>query len=392
MEKTRFAIICDLHRLAHGIRNSLALAEHLADSAAGDPARCKELCKDIKREMKFVPMLLNDIREYIAGHSDKELAQQFAGLHGYTKRLYDLCSAHSSELRKETFYMGNAVASMEIIGEYFLAVGSGGKEADKAEQTMTRAEATDCIDTIRTLIRGCMATAGTNKGIDEAGKKAHALFVDMGKEKIEAVKEYVTNANDKDLAGLFTESQPEALQLSMLFQKGDTRAQLAGIRMFHIALAMGYLKRNVLYERVPKTTAICTEDTSSAFAQAESAQAGTFTTTAQVPVLRLYQFLTTFAVQSGPEKGKPVLDGNAVSDKEFIRAVMRADYSTAYRSCVRGKMRCVITLLSKAYFKDWKAYRATAARSVGLTPESLAKYNVEKPFISRLKELLPMIK
>ena len=66
MEKTRFAIICDLHRLAHGIRNSLALAEHLADSAAGDPARCKELCKDIKREMKFVPMLLNDIREYIA--------------------------------------------------------------------------------------------------------------------------------------------------------------------------------------------------------------------------------------------------------------------------------------------------------------------------------------
>lgn len=55
-------------------------------------------------------------------------------------------------------------------------------------------------------------------------------------------------------------------------------------------------------------------------------------------------------------------------------------------------MRCVITLLSKAYFKDWKAYRATAARSVGLTPESLAKYNVEKPFISRLKELLPMIK
>jgi len=121
-------------------------------------------------------------------------------------------------------------------------------------------------------------------------------------------------------------------------------------------------------------------------------QGGAFNTTAQVPVLRLYQFLTTFTVQSGPDKGKPVLDGNSVSDKDFIRAVMRADYSTAYQKCVKGKMRCVITLLSKAYFKDWKEYCTTAARSIGLTAESLAKYNVEKTFISRLKELLPMIK
>lgn len=79
-------------------------------------------------------------------------------------------------------------------------------------------------------------------------------------------------------------------------------------------------------------------------------------------------------------------------DKDFIRAVMRADYSTAYQNCVKGKMRCVITLLSKAYFKDWKKYRTAAARSTGLTAESLAKYNVEKTFISRLRELLPMIR
>jgi len=63
-----------------------------------------------------------------------------------------------------------------------------------------------------------------------------------------------------------------------------------------------------------------------------------------------------------------------------------------YGSCVKGKMRCVAILLSKAYFKDWKGYRASAARSMGLTPESLAKYNVEKTFIAKLKELLPMIK
>ena len=36
--------------------------------------------------------------------------------------------------------------------------------------------------------------------------------------------------------------------------------------------------------------------------------------------------------------------------------------------------------------------KLAAARSMGLTPESLAKYNVEKPFIEKLKELLPMIK
>lgn len=108
--------------------------------------------------------------------------------------------------------------------------------------------------------------------------------------------------------------------------------------------------------------------------------------------LRLYRFLTTYTVQSGPDKGKPLLDGNAVSDRDFLRAVMRADYSTIYGSCVKGKMRCVAILLSKAYFKDWKGYRASAARSMGLTPESLAKYNVEKTFIAKLKELLPMIK
>ena len=55
-------------------------------------------------------------------------------------------------------------------------------------------------------------------------------------------------------------------------------------------------------------------------------------------------------------------------------------------------MRCVVILLSKAYFKDWKGYREVAAHSMGLTPESLAKYNVEKTFIAKLKELLPMIK
>ena len=162
--------------------------------------------------------------------------------------------------------------------------------------------------------------------------------------------------------------------------------------MFHIAMTMGYIKRNILHENTAKPTTACKEVTHSAFIGADSTTGETFTTTAQVPVLRLYQFLTTFAVQSGPDRGKSVLDGNAVSDKDFIRSVMRADYSKIYPNSVKGKFRCVITLVSRAYFKDWKEYRKTAANSIGLNVESLAKYNVEKTFIAKLKELMPMIK
>lgn len=386
-ERTRFAVICDLHRLSHSIRSSLKLAERLADSAE----QRKEIYRSIKREMKLVPVLLNGIREYIAEHSDKELAQQFGGLYGDAKRLYGLCSAHTSELRKETFYAGNAFTSMEIIGQYFFPKEKGSMKAANTARPMTRAEATDCIDTIRAVIRKSVAIAGTNKG-NEAGKEVHAMLSHISNEQIETVKEYITNANDKDLARLFTEDFAKAVHLSMVFQNGSPQTQLAGIKMFHLALTMGYIKRNILHEDANASEVRAIPAPIADFTAADTVQGGAFSTTAQVPVLRLYRFLTAYTVQSGPDKGKSILDGNAVSDKDFIHAVMRADYSTAYRCCVKGKMRCVITLLSKAYFKDWKAYRTTAALSMGLTPENLAKYNVEKQFISKLKELLPMIK
>lgn len=386
-ERTKFAVICDLHRLSHNIRSSLKLAERLADSTE----QRKEIYRSIKREMKLVPVLLNGIREYIAEHSDKELAQQFGGLYGDAKRLYGLCSAHTPELRKETFYAGNAFTSMEIIGQYFFPKEKGSMKAANTARPMTRAEATDCIDTIRAVIRKSVAIAGTNKG-NEAGKEVHAMLSHISNEQIETVKEYITNANDKDLARLFTEDFAKAAHLSVLFRGGNHKTQSAGIKMFHIAMTMGYVKRNVLHESAPKPTNICKEETPSAFTGADSTMGEAFTTTAQVPVLRLYQFLTTFTVQSGPDKGKPLLDGNAVSDKDFIRSVMRADYSMIYANGVKGKLRCVITLVSRAYFKDWKEYRKTAAGSIGITVENLAKYNVEKTFISKLKELMPMIK
>ena len=388
MEKTRFAIISALFRLSKIIGRSLKLAESLASGKVEDEAGNKDICKNIRREMKTVPALLNEVREYIAEHDDKELAHQFVRLHGDAKRLNDLCSAYLQDLGKEALYAGIVYTSIEVIGQYFFP---DGNEQGKV-RPMTRIEATDCIDTIRTAIRKCTAETGVNKGKEYIGEEAYALLADMDKDKIEAVKEYITNANDKDLARLFTEDFAKAVHFSMVFQDGNTKTQLVGIKMFHIALAMGYVKRNILHEDATESEAKTIPTPMAGFTATDTVQGGAFNTTAQVPVLRLYQFLTTFTVQSGPDKGKPVLDGNAVSDKDFIRAVMRADYSTAYQNCVKGKMRCVITLLSKAYFKDWKEYRTAAARSIGLTAESLAKYNVEKPFVSRLKELLPMIK
>ena len=390
MEKSRFDAISDLFRLSNIINDSLKLAESLAGRASGSgETDCKDICRNIKYDLKTMPFLLDSIREYIAEHEDKELVRKFVGLHDDTKRLHDLCSKHA-DLGKVAFRTGVAYLSMEIIGQYFFPENELSEASDaigSVPKPMTRSDATDCIDIINTTIRKCTEDTDGNKG-----KEMYAMLAKVDKGKVQSVKEYIVNANDKDLAQLFTEHFAEAVHLSMPPQNIDSKAQSAGIKMFHIALTMGYVKRNVLHESTTETTPSCTEEASSGFTAADTVNGGTFHTTVQVPVMRLYRFLTTFTVQSGPDKGKPVLDGNTISDKDFIHAVMRADYSKIYGSCVRGKMRCVATLLSKAYFKDWKGYRSAAACSMGLTPESLAKYNVEKTFITKLKELLPMIK
>lgn len=384
MQKSRFDIISDLFKLSHMVSDSLKHMESLADNGSDNKM---EICRNIKYSLKNMPVLLDSIREYIAEHEDKELARKFVGLYSDTKRLHDLCLKHT-DLSKAAFRTGMAYMSMEIIGQYFFPETETQKmAAETRSNPMTRTEATDCIDTIRAAIRKCAENPDGNRG-----KEMYALLSSVDKARIQSVKEYIVNANDKDLAQLFTEHFAEAVHLSLMSRNSDVKAQSAGIKMFHIALTMGYIKRNVLRESTSNPATSCVEETPSVFIATDTVQDKAFSTTVQVPVLRLYRFLTTFTVQSGADKGKPLLDGNAVSDKDFLHAVMRADYSMVYANCVKGKMRCVVVLLSKAYFKDWKGYRATAACSMGLTPESLAKYNVEKPFIEKLKELLPMIK
>lgn len=319
MEKSRFDAISDLFKLSNIISDSLKLAESLAGTSGSGETDSKELCRNIKYSLKTLPFLLDGIREYIAEHEDKGLARKFVGLHDNTKRLHDLCSKYA-ELDKAAFRTGVAYLSMEAIGQYFFPEKEQPEVSDTISKPMTRAEATACIDTINTAIRKCSEVADRNRG-----EEMYAVLAKVDKAKIQSVKEHIINANDKDLAQLFTERFAEAVRLSMLPPNADVRQQSAGIKMFHIAMAMGYVKRNVLHESAPKPAPSCTEEASSCFTATDTAHGGAFSTTAQVPVVRLYRFLTTFTVQSGPDKGKPVLDGNAVSDKDFIHAVMRAD-------------------------------------------------------------------
>ena len=61
MEKTRFAIISDLFQLSHGIRASLKVAEGLACDGNKDEAVRKQAYREIKRDLKAVPLCLSGI-------------------------------------------------------------------------------------------------------------------------------------------------------------------------------------------------------------------------------------------------------------------------------------------------------------------------------------------
>lgn len=158
MEKSRFDAISDLFKLSNIISDSLKLAESLAGrSFDNGETDNKEICRNIKYGLKTLPFLLDGIREYIAEHEDKGLAQKFVGLHGDTKRLHDLCSKYD-DLNKAAFRTGVAYLSMEAIGQYFFPeneLSEASNAIGSVPKPMTRSEATDCIDIINAAIRKC---------------------------------------------------------------------------------------------------------------------------------------------------------------------------------------------------------------------------------------------
>lgn len=171
MGKSRFDAISDLFKLSNIISDSLKLAESLAGRTSGsdETDNGKEICRNIKYGLKVLPFLLDGIREYIAEHEDKGLAQKFVGLHDNTKRLHDLCSKYA-ELDKVAFRTGVAYLSMEAIGQYFFPEKELPEASDTISKPMTRAEATACIDTINTAIRKCSEVADRNRGEEMYGR------------------------------------------------------------------------------------------------------------------------------------------------------------------------------------------------------------------------------
>ena len=119
MKKSRFDIISDLFKLSNVISGSLKLAESLADKSSGsDETDCKDICRNIRYNLKPLSFLLAGIREYVTEHEDKELARKFVELHDDTKRLHGICSKYA-DLNKAAFRTGVAYLSMEVISQYF---------------------------------------------------------------------------------------------------------------------------------------------------------------------------------------------------------------------------------------------------------------------------------
>ena len=191
------------------------------------------------------------------------------------------------------------------------------------------------------------------------------------KDKIEAVKEYITNANDKDLRGCSRRISQKPSTFLWCSKDGNTKTQLAGIKgVFHIALTMGYVKRNILPRMQPNPSENNTYPNGELYGHRYRAGRSVQHDGAGA-CLRLYQFLTTFTVpQSGPDKASPHWTATYAFDKDFIRAVMRADYSTAYQKCVKGKMRCVITCCQKPISRTGRS-TAQPQPVPGLTAKTL---------------------
>ena len=157
MKKSRFDIISDLFKLSNVISGSLKLAESLADKSSGsDETDCKDICRNIRYNLKPLSFLLAGIREYVTEHEDKELARKFVELHDDTKRLHGICSKYA-DLNKAAFRTGVAYLSMEVISQYFFPEKEqeqvSPEGSDISPKSMTRTEATDCIDTIRAAMR-----------------------------------------------------------------------------------------------------------------------------------------------------------------------------------------------------------------------------------------------
>lgn len=108
-------------------------------------------------------------------------------------------------------------------------------------------------------------------------------------------------------------------------------------------------------------------------------------------VKELYLLLGEYRTATGPKNEMGVIDMSKISLNQFEDALWYGCYTGFEESGRNDKLRFVIVHFSKAYIKDWKAYRNCAARSMGLSYEQLCRYTKDKQFATKLQKVLPLV-
>lgn len=262
-------------------------------------------------------------------------------------------------------------------------------------------------------------------------RMAAAVDVEFCKE----AKSQIFNANDKELAVKFCELDLVVWQLVMLGTRYEEEhlaveriAEVAGelFQLVHFMktemLHEEFFKFNMvesiqtrlLLERVAKERSeelsangmyagwsqledavkACDENTK-AFAEGiHILNDGTFepkSVLSPEDVKRLYLFLGEHRTVTGPKNDMGVIDMSKISLNQFENALWHGCYTGFEENGRNDKLRFVIVHFSKAYVKNWKAYRNCAAKSMGLSYEQLCRYTKDKQFATKLQKVLPLV-
>ena len=108
-------------------------------------------------------------------------------------------------------------------------------------------------------------------------------------------------------------------------------------------------------------------------------------------VKALYLLLGEYRTATGPKNDMGVIDMSKISLNQFENALWHGCYTGFEENGRNDKLRFVIVHFSKAYIKNWKAYRNCAARSMGLSYEQLCRYTKDKQFAAKLQKVLPLV-
>lgn len=108
-------------------------------------------------------------------------------------------------------------------------------------------------------------------------------------------------------------------------------------------------------------------------------------------VKELFLLLGEYRTATGPKNDMGVIDMSKISLNQFENALWHGCYTGFEENGRNDKLRFVIVHFSKAYIKDWKAYRNCATHSLGMSYDQLCRYTKDKQFAAQLQKVLPLV-